>query len=111
MISSTTSRLAASAMQMPHCRCVELRGAEYPFEQVDSRDQHDRQQCQAVAAQLRDTGYCVAVEDRAELVAGQQTCDHVEDRERGEQHGRRDDGAVLAVASTGRGRCGSLRRA
>ena len=40
----------------------------------------------------------VAVEDRVDLVAGQQAGDHVEQRQRGEQHGGGDDGAVLVVA-------------
>ena len=58
----------------------------------------DREQRERVAPQLHDAGEGVAVEDRVPLVAAQQRRDHVEHRQRGEQHRRGDDRAVLVVA-------------
>ena len=90
MASSTTRRLAAIAMQMPHWSAVSPVGPEDPLEEVDGGDRHDGEQRDAVPAQLGDRRDRVPVEDRVQLVAGQQARHHVEQRQRGEQHGGGD---------------------
>ncbi len=71
---------------------------EDALQEVERGDQDDRQQCQRVAPQLGDPRHGVAVEDGVALVAGQQRSRDVEQRQRREQHRRRDHRTVHLVA-------------